>query len=66
MPKGWEEIPCGEGKAIWTVFSASDYDGVGNDAAVRMGVGGWMGGWVLNRVFFFLVWTVRVWKMMLL
>ena len=46
MPKGWEEIPCGEGKAIWTVFSASDYDGVGNDAAVCMRVGGWVDGWM--------------------
>ena len=46
VPKGWEEIPCGEGKAIWTVFSASDYDGVGNDAAVCMCELVWVGGWV--------------------
>jgi len=32
---GWEEIKCGNNVSIWTVFSASDYDGVGNSAAVR-------------------------------
>ncbi len=65
MPKGWEEIPCGEGKAIWTVFSASDYDGVGNDAAVCMC--GWVGGWMgVEWSFFCWVRTVRVWEIMLL
>ena len=34
VAKGWEEIPCGNNISIWTVFSASDYDGVGNMAAV--------------------------------
>jgi len=34
VPKGWEEIVCGNNISIWTVFSASDYDGVGNAAAV--------------------------------
>ncbi len=34
VPKGWDKIDCGEGTSCWTVFSASDYDGGGNDGAV--------------------------------
>ncbi|EKX45768.1 hypothetical protein GUITHDRAFT_86901 [Guillardia theta CCMP2712] len=32
--KGWDEIHCGQDVSIWTVFSASNYDGVGNTASV--------------------------------
>lgn len=34
VEKGWEEIKCGKDTSIWTIFSSSNYDGVGNLAAV--------------------------------